>query len=149
MFIRQQFTIYLISMSEEGKELTGIAKTIFEEVMDEIEEEFEGSLGELIAEDKLKAIIQHLQKAVSVKVAETIEENYSEEMNTIKKMILGEKLSRIVSAETKIELQKLVSEIVENTYDLIEELRNEIIGEVFEETEVEEEEEEEEQHAAA
>jgi hypothetical protein len=131
-------------MSEEGKELTGIAKTIFEEVMEEIEEEFEESLGELISKEKLEAIIQEIQEIVALDVTKTIEEHYKEDMKEIEKMILGEKLSRIVSSQAKIELHSLISEIMQNTMDLIDELRVEIIGEVFEETE-----EEEEKHAAS
>ena len=56
-------------------------------------------------------------------------------MSATKKMILGEKLARVVTKVAKEKIQALVSDILKNSFDVIDELRNEIIGEVFEETE--------------
>ncbi len=116
-------------------ELTGIAKTIFDEVMDEIEEEILESLESYILIDKLEDIISDIQQSTTSKVVETINENYSVDMSAAKKMILGEKLARVVTAVAKNKIQELVSDILKSSFDVIDELRNEIIGEVFEETE--------------
>lgn len=115
-------------------ELTGIAKTIFDEVMDEIQEEILEGLNSYITREKIDSIIQDVQASSSQKVIDTINENYSEEMSAAKKMILGEKLARTVTAVAKEKIQDLVSDIIKNSFDVIDELRNEIIGEVFEET---------------
>lgn len=116
-------------------ELTGIAKTIFDEVMDEIEEELQESLEGLIVQEKLEGIIKQIQGATETRVIETINEHYSDDMNAVKKLILGERVARIVTSEAKQQLQALVSQILKQTFDVVDELRNEIIGEVFEETE--------------
>ncbi len=116
-------------------ELTGTAKTIFDEVMDEIEEEIMQALEDLIVMEKLDSIVNDVKTATEKDVIKTIEENYSDDMTTVKKMILGEKLSRVVTSYTKEKVEGLVSEVVKQTYVALEELRNEIIGEVFEETE--------------
>ncbi|UJG40876.1 MAG: hypothetical protein K9W45_00110 [Candidatus Heimdallarchaeum aukensis] len=116
-------------------ELTGIAKIIFDELMDEIEEELEEALSEIISEEKLFNLVKTLQENTKQEVIEIINENYSEEMNSVKKMILGEKLSRIVTREARKVLEKLSLELISLSMGLIETLRNEIIGEVFEETE--------------
>ena len=115
-------------------ELEGIAKTIFDEIMDEIDEEITEGLESLINEVKLKEIIKIIQEKVTPDTIKTIENNYSEDMNSAKKLILGEKASRVVTAEAKVILQELVSDILKQAFDVIDELRNEIIGEVFEET---------------
>ncbi|MHA2231523.1 MAG: hypothetical protein ACXAB4_03430 [Candidatus Hodarchaeales archaeon] len=117
--------------------LNGIAKTIFDEVMDEIEEELQESLEGLIVKEKLDGIIKQIQGATETKVIETINEYYSDDMNAVKKLILGERVARIVTSEAKQTLQALMSEILQQTFDVVDELRNEIIGEVFEETEAE------------
>ncbi|MFX0116670.1 MAG: hypothetical protein ACFFB3_19125 [Candidatus Hodarchaeota archaeon] len=116
-------------------ELTGIAKTIFDEVMDEIEEELQESLEGLIVKEKLDGLIEQIQGATETSVIETINEYYSEEMNAVKKLILGERVARIVTSETKQQLQVLMSQILQQAFDVVDELRNEIIGEVFEEAE--------------
>ncbi len=56
-------------------------------------------------------------------------------MSADRKMILGEKLARTVTTIPKEKIQELVSDILKHSFDVIDELRNEIIGEVFEETE--------------
>lgn len=116
-------------------ELTGTAKTIEDEVMDEIDEELQESLEGLIVKEKLEELIKQIQGATKPRVIETINEHYSDDMNTVKKMILGERLARIVTSEAKQHLQALMSQILQQTFDVVDELRNEIIGEVFEETE--------------
>ncbi|MHA1865833.1 MAG: hypothetical protein ACTSVB_03590 [Candidatus Heimdallarchaeaceae archaeon] len=116
-------------------EFTGIAKIIFDELMEEIEEELEETFSNLISENKLTSLIETIQENTKVEITEIINENYSEEMNAVRKMILGEKLSRIVTRETRKVLEKLSLEIISLSMGLIETLRNEIIGEVFEETE--------------
>lgn len=115
-------------------ELTGIAKTLFDETMDEIDEELTEALEAYIVKEKLEGIIADLQESVKDNVTKTIMENYSENMSTVKKMILGEKLARVVAADAKSALQNLVGDIIKQSFDVVEELRNEIIGEVFEET---------------
>ncbi|MHA2497514.1 MAG: hypothetical protein ACXAEI_18735 [Candidatus Hodarchaeales archaeon] len=40
-----------------------------------------------------------------------------------------------MTSETKQTLQALMAQILKQTFDVVDELRNEIIGEVFEETE--------------
>ncbi|MFX0117129.1 MAG: hypothetical protein ACFFB3_21455 [Candidatus Hodarchaeota archaeon] len=116
-------------------ELTGIAKTIFDEVMDEIDEELQESLEGLIAQEKLDELIKQIQEATETRVIETINEYYSDQMNAVKKLILGERVARIVTSEAKQKLQALMSQILQQAFDVVDELRNEIIGEVFEETE--------------
>ncbi|MFX0204935.1 MAG: hypothetical protein ACFFDT_03050 [Candidatus Hodarchaeota archaeon] len=116
-------------------ELTRIANTIFDEVMDEIDEELHESLEGFIVKEKLASLIKHIQDATAPSVIETINEYYSNEMNAVKKLILGERIARIVTKETKQQLQALMSQILKQTFDVVDELRNEIIGEVFEETE--------------
>ncbi|MCE7737698.1 MAG: hypothetical protein GPJ54_22595 [Candidatus Heimdallarchaeota archaeon] len=116
-------------------ELTGIAKTIFDEVMDEIEEEILESLESYILKEKLEDIISDIQQSTTPTVIKTINDNYSENMSAAKKMILGEKLARVVTAIAKEKIQNLVADILKHSFDVIDELRNEIIGEVFEETE--------------
>ncbi len=116
-------------------DLTGIAKTIFDEVMDEIDEELQESLEEVIVKEKLDGIIKQVQEATQENVEATINEYYSDDMSSVKKLILGERVARIVTAEAKQKLQELVSHILKQSFDVVDELRNEIIGEVFEETE--------------
>ena len=86
-------------------------------------------------EKKLDDIISDIRQTTTPKVVETINANYSAEMSAAKKMILGEKLARVVTKIAKEKIQILVSDILKNSFDVIDELRNEIIGEVFEETE--------------
>ena len=116
-------------------DLSGTAKTICEEVMDEIEEELQQSLDTLIAEAQLVKLISSIQEATHEGVVATINKYYADDMTTVKKLILGERLARIVTAVAKDELQKLMATILQNAFDVVDELRNEIIGEVFEETE--------------
>lgn len=116
-------------------DLTGTAQTIFEETMDEIDEEFKESLKGLISEVYLKKMIQTLQNKVEEKLRNAITTHHSDQMDDVKKMILGENISRLVTHEAKIILHELSGIINKNSLDLIEILRNEIIGEVFEETE--------------
>ena len=116
-------------------ELTGIARTIFDEVMDEIEEELQQSLEEIIVKEKLEGIIKQIQESTETRVSDTISEYNSDDMTAVKKLILGERVARIVTSEAKQKLQELVSQILKQSFDVVDELRNEIIGEVFEETE--------------
>ncbi|MHA2171935.1 MAG: hypothetical protein ACXAB7_18835 [Candidatus Kariarchaeaceae archaeon] len=116
-------------------ELTGIAKTIFDEVMDEIEEELQEALEMLILKDKLDDIISSVKSNTAEKVTEAITKHYTEGMSSVKKLILGETVARIVTAEAKEKLQELSATILKQSFDVVDELRNEIIGEVFEETE--------------
>jgi hypothetical protein len=129
--------------SRMTEKLEGLAKTIYEEVMDEIKEEIGEGLGDVIAVEKLKAITVDIQKAVKEKITKLILKHTKDDMTEIEKMVLGEKLSRVVTKKAKEVFATLVSEVVEKTYETMYELRNEIIEEVFEETKIEEEEEEE------
>ncbi|MDH5401580.1 MAG: hypothetical protein OEY49_03735 [Candidatus Heimdallarchaeota archaeon] len=118
-------------------DLTGVAKTIFDEVMDEISEEIHDSLDGLIVTEKLDEIINTVQASTTANITQAINKYYSDQMNSVRKLILGEIMARTVSAEVKTQLQGLVSEILGKSFSLVDELRNEIIGEVFEETEIE------------
>jgi len=122
--------------------LEGLAETIYEEVMDEIKEEIGEGLGNVITVEKLKAITIDIQEAVKEKITKLILKHTKDNMTDVEKMILGEKLSRVVTKKAKEVFAALVSEVVEKTYETMHELRNEIIEEVFEETKIEEEEEE-------
>lgn len=103
--------------------------------MDEIEEELQESLEEVIVKEKLDGIINSVQDETKGGVIDTINKYYSDEMSTVKKLILGERLARIVTPIAKQKLQELTSHILKQSFDVVDELRNEIIGEVFEETE--------------
>lgn len=116
-------------------DLEGVARTIFDEIMDEIDEEIRDALGGLIVEEVLEGMIKKIQESTSDEVEEIIKDHYSEEMRGVHKLILGEKASRVVAKKAKQELVALTEKILENAFDLVDELRNEIIGEVFEETE--------------
>ena len=105
------------------------------EVMDEIDEEITESLEGIIATEKLQKIIKGLQESTTSGVVDAINKHYSENMSAAKKLVLGEVISRVVTAAAKESLQHLASKIIKRSFDVIDELRNEIIGEVFEETE--------------
>ncbi len=115
--------------------LDGTAKTIYDEVMDEIDEEIREGLENLIVKDKLDEIIKDISKVTSDRITITIAENYKEGMTAVQKLVLGEKVARVVTKVAKEKLRELSSEIIKQSFDLVDELRNEIIGEVFEETE--------------
>ncbi len=115
--------------------LEGTAKTIFDEVMDEIDEEIKEALEDYIVEEKLKEIITSIQEETAGRIKELVLEHYKKGMSAVQKLILGEKVSRVVTAETKKHLRNLSNTILSRSFDLVDELRNEIIGEVFEETE--------------
>lgn len=114
--------------------LEGDTRTIFDEVMDEIEEELIDTYENLLAEMKLKSMIEKIENAAKDPIIQIIQENYRTEMNEAQKMILGEKISRVVSKIAKNELVTLIAEVNSVSFDLIDELRNELIGEVFEVT---------------
>ncbi len=115
--------------------LTGTAKTIFDEVMDEIDEEINQAFEGIFSEDVLRTLVTGIQDAVKEDVTRTISENYSDGMKAVHKLILGEKTSRVVTKMAKEKLSELSSDIIKRSFDVVDELRNEIIGEVFEETE--------------
>ena len=132
-------------MSDNDKketQLTDLGKTLFVEVMDEIDEEINDGLGGLIAEEKIEALSGTLKKSVEEKVVKLISKYVKDDMTEVEKMILGEKLARVVTKNAKKDLAELLSEIIEKTYEVMYELRNEIVEEVFEETEEEDETEE-------
>lgn len=116
-------------------ELEGTAKVIFDEVMDEIDEELEEALVGIINKEKLEGIIKQVQEEATSDVTGIINKYYSDNMSAVKKLILGERIARVVTGNVKVKLQDLVSEILKQSLDVVDELRNEIIGEVFEETE--------------
>ncbi|RMG24224.1 MAG: hypothetical protein D6732_23885 [Methanobacteriota archaeon] len=116
-------------------DLEGTPKVIFEEIMDEIDEEIRDALESLLAEQVLAETIRKIQENTANDVESIIREHYSEDMRGVHKLILGEKASRVVAKEAKKELVSLTERILRNSFDLLDELRNEIIGEVFEETE--------------
>ncbi|MHA1686049.1 MAG: hypothetical protein ACTSYD_06520 [Candidatus Heimdallarchaeaceae archaeon] len=121
------------------EELTEIAKTIYKEVLEEIEEEITEAFEGIIDEEKIAELVEKIQDSVKENVVLTIKAYYKDEMTEIRKMILGEKLARIVTKEARKHLQELIALIIGKSLELIEELRNEVIGEVFEETEDEDE----------
>ena len=116
-------------------ELEGIALTIFDEVMDEIHEETHDAYENLLSKELIESLVSKIQELCSPKVKETIEKYYSNEMNAVKKLILGERIARVVTAIAKEELREMVANITEQSFNVLDEFRNEIIGEVFEETE--------------
>ncbi|MHA1879938.1 MAG: hypothetical protein ACTSYG_06030, partial [Candidatus Heimdallarchaeota archaeon] len=61
---------------------------------------------------------------------------------------LGEKLSRVVTKDTKEVFTNLVSEVVKKTYETEYELQNEIVEEVFKGNEMEAKAEKEEKNEA-
>lgn len=69
--------------------------------MDEIDEEILESLEPYILKEKLEDIISNIQQSTTSRVIEIINEHYSENMSAAKKMILGEKLARVVTAIAK------------------------------------------------
>ncbi len=115
--------------------LTGTAKTIFDEIFDEIDEEIKEALDPYFKENVLENLINSIQKDVKEEIIEVIKKHYSEDMKAVHKLILGEKASRIVTFKAKEYIQTLVGDVLKHSFDVIDELRNEIIGEVFEETE--------------
>jgi hypothetical protein len=130
---------------EKKTELTGLAKTIFDEVMDEIDEEIKDGFGLILNDAAMNVLIKNIQTAVKEKVTKLIAKSTNKEMTEVEKMVLGEKLARIVTKKAKNEFAAIVSEMVLKSYEVMYELRNEIIEEVFEETAIEEDEEEEEE----
>ena len=125
-------------------ELEGLAKTIFDEVMEEIEEELEDGLETIITKEKLQAIITNIQKKSRKKIAK----HTKEEITEVEKVGLGEKLSRVVTKDTKEVFTNLVSEVVKKTYETEYELQNEIVEEVFKGNEMEAKAEKEEKNEA-
>ncbi len=116
-------------------DLEGIALTIYKEVMDEIDEETREAFENLLAVELIESLISKIQETSSIQVKETITKYYSAEMSSVKKLILGERIARIVAAIAKEELREMVAKITEQSFNVLDEFRNEIIGEVFEETE--------------
>ncbi len=116
-------------------DLTGTAKTIFDEVMDEIDEEINQAFDGIFSDKTMRELVTGIQEAVKEDVTKTISENYSDGMKAVHKLILGEKTSRVVTKVVKAKLGELSSDILRRSFDVVDELRNEIIGEVFEETE--------------
>lgn len=112
--------------------LDRVAKLYFDEVLDEIDEEIHQALDTFIAKDRLIVLIAEIKDKVSIEVTDIILQDYNENMNSVQKLILGEKVSRIVSSELKAKLLTLNEDIMKSSFDLIDEIRNEIIGEVFE-----------------
>ena len=102
---------------KETKEiqLTDLGKTLYDEVMDEIDEEINDGLGGLIAEEKINALSGTIKKSVEEKVVKLISERVKDDMTEVEKMILGEKLARVVTKNAKKELAELLSEIIEKT----------------------------------
>lgn len=116
-------------------ELIGTAKTIFDEVMDEIDEEITDSFSGLLDGEEIQKLVATIQESTKEQVVQKINKYYSDNMSAVKKLILGEHLSRVVTAEAKKHLESIVARFVKSSFVALEELRNEIIGEVFEETE--------------
>lgn len=104
--------------------------------MDEVDEEIRESLESYILKEKLDEMILEIQDATKGEIIDIINTNYADEMSSVRKLILGEKIARIVTGIAKDKLRDLSSTIFKRSFDLVDELRNEIIGEVFEETEV-------------
>ncbi|NHJ47007.1 MAG: hypothetical protein FK733_04385 [Asgard group archaeon] len=130
---------------EKKVELTGLAKTIFDEVMDEVDEEIKDGFGMILNEAAMNVLIKNIQTAVKEKIVKLIAKSTKDDMTEVDKMVLGEKLARIVTKKAKNEFAAIVSEMVLKSYEVMYELRNEIIEEIFEETKIEEEDEDEEE----
>jgi F0F1-type ATP synthase delta subunit len=120
-------------MSEE--ELDEIAQEILHEALEEIEEEFEDAYGTVIQSEELTQMIGHVQSNVKGTIVNILTEDYQPDMTDVQKMMLGETIARKISTAAKNELQAMLAKITGKALNLVEELRNEVIGEVFEETE--------------
>ncbi|OLS23573.1 MAG: hypothetical protein HeimC2_25970 [Candidatus Heimdallarchaeota archaeon LC_2] len=116
-------------------ELEGIALTIYDEVMDEIHEETQDAFENLLTKELIESLVSKIQELCASKVKETIVKYFSNEMSSVKKLILGERIARVVTAIAKEELREMIATITEQSFNVLDEFRNEIIGEVFEETE--------------
>ena len=99
------------------------------------QEEILEALDSIVIEEKLVGIIESIRTEASDVITTVILENYVDNMSPAKKMILGEKLARAVMAISQPKIESLVFELIKKSFELVDELRNEIIGEVFEETE--------------